>query len=91
MCGIVGAIAERNVTPILMEGLRRLEYRGYDSAGLVVQNGRGANDLSMICWKYLLSSGFSGLNIEPAFLNGAPVECSVVSSIPHLSARRLTL
>ena len=31
MCGIVGAIAERNVTPILMEGLRRLEYRGYDS------------------------------------------------------------
>ena len=36
MCGIVGAIAERNVTPILMEGLRRLEYRGYDSAGLAV-------------------------------------------------------
>lgn len=35
MCGIVGAIAERNVTPILMEGLRRLEYRGYDSAGVV--------------------------------------------------------
>lgn len=35
MCGIVGAIAERNVTPILLEGLRRLEYRGYDSAGLV--------------------------------------------------------
>ncbi|MBD3669579.1 MAG: glutamine--fructose-6-phosphate transaminase (isomerizing) [Gammaproteobacteria bacterium] len=36
MCGIVGAIAERDVTPILLEGLRRLEYRGYDSAGLVV-------------------------------------------------------
>ena len=36
MCGIVGAIAERNVVPILMEGLRRLEYRGYDSAGLAV-------------------------------------------------------
>ncbi len=35
MCGIVGAIAERNVTPILLEGLRRLEYRGYDSAGIV--------------------------------------------------------
>jgi glucosamine--fructose-6-phosphate aminotransferase (isomerizing) len=34
MCGIVGAVAERNVVPILMEGLRRLEYRGYDSAGL---------------------------------------------------------
>ncbi len=41
MCGIVGAIAERNVVPILLEGLQRLEYRGYDSAGLVVvENAR---------------------------------------------------
>ena len=39
MCGIVGAVAERNIVPILMEGLRRLEYRGYDSAGLAVLNG----------------------------------------------------
>ena len=39
MCGIVGAIAERNIVPILMEGLQRLEYRGYDSAGLAVLNG----------------------------------------------------
>lgn len=36
MCGIVGAIAERDVVPILIEGLRRLEYRGYDSAGVAV-------------------------------------------------------
>lgn len=36
MCGIVGAVAERNVTGILIEGLKRLEYRGYDSAGLAV-------------------------------------------------------
>jgi len=36
MCGIVGAIAERNVVPILLEGLRRLEYRGYDSAGMAI-------------------------------------------------------
>jgi glutamine---fructose-6-phosphate transaminase (isomerizing) len=41
MCGIVGAIAERNIVPILMEGLRRLEYRGYDSAGIAVLNGNG--------------------------------------------------
>ncbi len=41
MCGIVGAIAERNIVPILMEGLRRLEYRGYDSAGIaVVESGK---------------------------------------------------
>ncbi len=40
MCGIVGAVAERDVTPILLEGLRRLEYRGYDSAGVaVMQSG----------------------------------------------------
>ncbi len=41
MCGIVGAIADRNIVPILMEGLRRLEYRGYDSAGLaILTNGQ---------------------------------------------------
>jgi glucosamine--fructose-6-phosphate aminotransferase (isomerizing) len=39
MCGIVGAVARRNVVPILMEGLRRLEYRGYDSAGIAVVDG----------------------------------------------------
>ena len=38
MCGIVGAVAERDVVPILLEGLRRLEYRGYDSAGIAVVN-----------------------------------------------------
>ena len=38
MCGIVGAIAERNIVPVLMEGLRRLEYRGYDSAGIAIRN-----------------------------------------------------
>jgi glucosamine--fructose-6-phosphate aminotransferase (isomerizing) len=36
VCGIVGAVAERNVVPVLIEGLRRLEYRGYDSAGVAV-------------------------------------------------------
>ena len=36
MCGIVGAVAQRNVVDILIEGLKRLEYRGYDSAGLAV-------------------------------------------------------
>jgi glucosamine--fructose-6-phosphate aminotransferase (isomerizing) len=41
MCGIVGAIAERNVTPILINGLKRLEYRGYDSAGVALVNADG--------------------------------------------------
>jgi len=44
MCGIVGAVAERNVTPILLEGLRRLEYRGYDSAGIAVINDESRLD-----------------------------------------------
>jgi glucosamine--fructose-6-phosphate aminotransferase (isomerizing) len=39
MCGIVGAAAGRDIVPILVEGLRRLEYRGYDSAGVAVLNG----------------------------------------------------
>jgi len=39
MCGIVGAVAHRNVVPILIEGLRKLEYRGYDSAGIAIING----------------------------------------------------
>ena len=38
MCGIVGAVARRNIVPVLIEGLRKLEYRGYDSAGLAVVN-----------------------------------------------------
>ena len=38
MCGIVGGIAEREISPILLEGLKRLEYRGYDSAGMAVMD-----------------------------------------------------
>tara|TARA_B100000795_G_scaffold269056_1_gene257387 strand:- start:34 stop:1875 length:1842 start_codon:yes stop_codon:yes gene_type:complete len=38
MCGIVGGITNTNITPLLLEGLKRLEYRGYDSSGLVVQS-----------------------------------------------------
>lgn len=41
MCGIVGAVAQRNIVPILIEGLRRLEYRGYDSCGVAVVTSDG--------------------------------------------------
>ena len=40
MCGIVGAIADRDVVPVLIEGLKRLEYRGYDSSGIAVLDDR---------------------------------------------------
>ncbi len=41
MCGIVGYVGKAEAAPLLMEGLRRLEYRGYDSAGVAIQNGAG--------------------------------------------------
>lgn len=41
MCGIVAASSRRNITPILLEGLRRLEYRGYDSCGIAVIESDG--------------------------------------------------
>jgi glucosamine--fructose-6-phosphate aminotransferase (isomerizing) len=41
MCGIIGYIGPKDVTPILVEGLKRLEYRGYDSAGVAILNGKG--------------------------------------------------
>ncbi len=44
MCGIIGAVAERDVIPILLQGLKRLEYRGYDSAGIAVTQGN--NDIA---------------------------------------------
>src|SRR5690554_2630815 len=48
MCGIVGATAERRVADILLEGLRRLEYRGYDSAGIAVLNEHGLQELRRV-------------------------------------------
>ncbi|HEU4647165.1 MAG TPA: glutamine--fructose-6-phosphate aminotransferase, partial [Burkholderiales bacterium] len=45
MCGIVGAVARRDILPVLIEGLRRLEYRGYDSCGVAVL---GAGDLERV-------------------------------------------
>ncbi|MDX1374343.1 MAG: glutamine--fructose-6-phosphate transaminase (isomerizing) [Burkholderiales bacterium] len=48
MCGIVGAAAGRDIVPMLVEGLRRLEYRGYDSAGVAVLNGAGRPTLERV-------------------------------------------
>ena len=64
MCGIVGAVAERPITGILIEGLKRLEYRGYDSAGVAVLDSNGdkltdriyATDTGANVWRFDLPS-----------------------------------
>ncbi|MFA6014711.1 MAG: glutamine--fructose-6-phosphate transaminase (isomerizing) [Gallionellaceae bacterium] len=88
MCGIVGAVAQRNVVPILVEGLLRLEYRGYDSAGLVVvsdgqllrvrSNGRVA-DLKN---KSAETQGYLGIAHTRWATHGIPSERN---AHPHMS------
>lgn len=51
MCGITAGIAQRDIAPILLEGLKRLEYRGYDSAGLAVLNETGQLERLRVCGK----------------------------------------
>ena len=45
MCGIVGYVGSKVATPLLIEGLKRLEYRGYDSAGVAIMNGAGVESV----------------------------------------------
>jgi glucosamine--fructose-6-phosphate aminotransferase (isomerizing) len=64
MCGIVGAVSRRVVTPILLEGLRRLEYRGYDSAGVAVLDS--SNQLMRVRRKGKIRELEAALNETPA-------------------------
>jgi glucosamine--fructose-6-phosphate aminotransferase (isomerizing) len=48
MCGIVAAVSAENIAPFLIEGLRQLEYRGYDSAGLAVLSDQGIKRLRAV-------------------------------------------
>ncbi len=91
MCGIVGAVAQRNVVPILLEGLRRLEYRGYDSAGLVIvddglrrvrSTGRVAS-LAEACAAEKVA-GHLGIAHTRWATHGAPSEAN---AHPHVSGR----
>ena len=91
MCGIVGAVAQRNVVPILLEGLRRLEYRGYDSAGLVTIDGglKRARSVGRVaalaetCAAQGLS-GHLGIAHTRWATHGAPSEAN---AHPHVSGR----
>src|ERR1017187_1729029 len=89
MCGIVGAIAQRNVVPILLQGLLRLEYRGYDSAGLVVVNNRclervrSTGRVAELTEKSASTHGHLGIAHTRWATHGVPSERN---AHPHISA-----
>ncbi len=96
MCGIVGAIAERNIVPVLIEGLRRLEYRGYDSAGLAVIAEGGLARLRTVGKVQKLvealaatpAGGGTGIAHTRWATHGAPSERN---AHPHLSGEGLAI
>jgi glutamine---fructose-6-phosphate transaminase (isomerizing) len=96
MCGIVGAVAQRNITPILLEGLKRLEYRGYDSCGIALhvdgklQRARSTSRVAEL-EKQIDSahlSGFTGIAHTRWATHGAPASHN---AHPHFSRERIAL
>ncbi len=96
MCGIVGAVAERDVVPILMEGLRRLEYRGYDSAGIAILDGKAVNRIRRLGKVQELQQaldeepirGVTGISHTRWATHGAP---SVSNAHPHMSGSSVAI
>jgi glutamine---fructose-6-phosphate transaminase (isomerizing) len=95
MCGIVGAVARDNVVPILIEGVRRLEYRGYDSTGLAVINGglhrlvstARVADLALQA-KTTNISGLTGISHTRWATHGAPTPAN---AHPHTSSGEIAV
>lgn len=99
MCGIVGYLGNKNAAPLLLDGLRRLEYRGYDSAGITVISGRslcsaktvGKVDLLTAAAKDLQNSGTVGIahtrwatHGEPSVPNAHPqFDCTESVAVVH--------
>jgi glucosamine--fructose-6-phosphate aminotransferase (isomerizing) len=94
MCGIVGAIASRNVVPILLEGLKRLEYRGYDSAGLVInrehalERVRSAGRVAELAEKSAQTQGHIGIAHTRWATHGVPSERN---AHPHMSRQQIAI
>ncbi|MGB2180476.1 MAG: glutamine--fructose-6-phosphate transaminase (isomerizing), partial [Porticoccaceae bacterium] len=97
MCGIVGAVAERPITGILIEGLKRLEYRGYDSAGVAVLDDKGVTtcikregkvEALAAAIKEQAPSGNTGIAHTRWATHGVPSERN---AHPHQSANRFSV
>ncbi len=94
MCGIVGAVAQRNVVPILLEGLQRLEYRGYDSAGLVVvhdaqlERVRSTGRVAELSEKSAATHGLTGIAHTRWATHGVPSERN---AHPHISRNHIAV
>jgi glucosamine--fructose-6-phosphate aminotransferase (isomerizing) len=90
MCGIVGAVAQRNITPILLEGLKRLEYRGYDSCGIALhvdgqlQRSRSTSRVTDLQQQMesTAMAGFTGIAHTRWATHGAPLSHN---AHPHFS------
>lgn len=90
MCGIVGAVAQRNIIPVLLEGLKRLEYRGYDSCGVAVVANQGLQRARSVARVAELEaqiaqsglSGSTGISHTRWATHGAPV---TDNAHPHFS------
>lgn len=94
MCGIVGAIAERSVQAILIEGLKRLEYRGYDSAGLAtlnqgrIQRQRAQGKVAELEVKLSRNDAKMGIAHTRWATHGVPSEAN---AHPHMSGDRFAV
>jgi len=99
MCGIVGAASPRNVVPILIEGIRRLEYRGYDSTGLAVLDGAPGTALTRLVSTARVADldaqakerkivGTTGISHTRWATHGAP---SPVNAHPHVSDNEIAV
>jgi len=96
MCGIVGAVSERQVSGILLEGLSRLEYRGYDSAGMAIHDSQSVNRLRRIGKVQALKdaqaespiSGTLGIAHTRWATHGVPAEHN---AHPHMSGDRIAV